>query len=136
MSESPVVVGIHVAKARLDLAVRPSGEQREVSNDATGIAEVVAWLQELAPQVVVLGGNGGYEVPVVAELGAAGLAVAVVNPRQVRDFAKASGRLAKTDRLDAQGTGDFAEALRPVARPLPDAQGQELAALLSAAGRW
>ena len=130
MSELPVVVGIAVAKARLDLAVRPSGEQRQVSHDASGIAEVVTYLQELAPQVIVLEATGGYEVPVVAELGTAGLAVAVVNPRQVRDFAKASGRLAKTDRLDAQVLAHFAEALHPVARPLPDAQGLELAALV------
>jgi transposase len=81
----------------------------------------VACLQELAPQIIVLEATGGYEVPVVAELGASGLAVAVVNPRQVRDFAKASGRLAKTDRLDAQVLAHFAEALRPVARPLSDA---------------
>jgi transposase len=130
MSELGVAVGIDVAKAHLDLAVRPSGEQRQACNDATGIAEVVAWLQELAPQIIVLEATGGYEVPVVAELGAAGLAVAVVNPRQVRDFAKASGRLAKTDRIDAQVLAHFAEALRPVAHPLPDAQGQELAALV------
>ncbi len=130
MSELPVVVGIDVAKARLDLAVRPSGEQRQVSNDASGIAEVVTYLQEVAPQVIVLEATGGYEVPVVAELGTAGLAVAVVTPRQVRDFAKASGRLAKTDRLDAQVLAHFAEALHPVPRPLPDAQGQEVAALV------
>ncbi|HEX9413629.1 MAG TPA: transposase [Ktedonobacterales bacterium] len=130
MSEPSVVVGIDVAKAQLDLAVRPSGEQRQVRNDSSGIAEVVAWLQELAPEVIVLEATGGYEVPVVAELGAAGLAVAVVNPRQVRDFAKASGRLAKTDQLDAQVLAHFAAALHPVARPLPDAQEQELAALI------
>jgi transposase len=130
MSELPVVVGIAGAKARLDLAVRPSGEQRQVSHDASGIAEVVTSLQELAPQVIVLEATGGYEVPVVAELGTAGLAVAVVTPRQVRDFATASGRLAKTDRLAAQVLAPCAEALHPVARPLPDAQGQELAALV------
>ncbi len=78
----------------------------------------------------MLEATGGYEVPVVAELGTAGLAVAVVNPRQVRDFAKASGRLAKTDRIDAQVLAHFAEALRTGDRPLPDAQGQELAALV------
>src|SRR5262249_43227180 len=119
-----------VAKARLDLAVRPSGKQRQVSHDASGIAEGVTSLQELAPQVIVLEATGGYELPVVAELGTAGLAVAVVTPRQVRDFAKASGRLAKTGRLDAQGLAHFAEALHPVARPLPEAQGRELAALV------
>jgi len=130
MSELPVVVGIAVANARVDRAVRPSGEQRQGSHDASGIAEVVSYLQELAPQVIVLEATGGYEVPVVAELGTAGRAVAVVNPRQVRDFAKASGRLAKTDRLDAQVLEHFAEALHPVPRPLPHAQGQELAAMV------
>jgi transposase len=130
MSELPVVVGIAVANARVDRAVRPSGEQRQGSHDASGIAEVVTSLQELAPQVIVLEATGGYDVPVVAELGTAGLAVAVVTPRQVRDCAQASGRLAKTDRLAAPVLAHFAEALHPVARPrpLPDAQGLEWAA--------
>jgi transposase len=132
MSELPVVVGIAVANARVDRAVRPSGEQRQGSHDASGIAEVVTSLQELAPQVIVLEATGGYDVPVVAELGTAGLAVAVVTPRQVRDCAQASGRLAKTDRLAAPVLAHFAEALHPVARPrpLPDAQGLEWAALV------
>lgn len=135
MSELPVVVGIDVAKARLDLAVRPSGEQRQVSNDASGIAEVVTYLHELAPQVIVLEATGGYEVPVVAELGTAGLAVAVVNPRQVRDFAKASGRLAKTDRLDAQVLAHFAEALHPIPAPCQMPRGRSWPRWSSGVGR-
>jgi transposase len=124
------VVGIDVAKAALDVAVRPSREQRQLPHDAAGIAELVAWLQELQPQVIVLEATGGYEALVVAAVGLADLPVAVVNPRQVRDFARASGQLAKTDRLDAQVLAHFAAALRPVPRPLPDAQAQELAALV------
>ncbi len=131
MSEfEAVVVGIDVAKAALDVAVRPDRAERHLPNDAQGIAEIVAWLQGIHPQVIVLAATGGYEAPVVAELCLAGLPVAVVNPRQVRDFAKASGPLAKTDRLDAQVLAHFAAALRPTPRPLPDAQAQELAALV------
>ncbi len=131
MSEpDAVVVGIDVAKMALDVAVRPRREQRELRNDAEGIAELVAWLQVVHPEVIVLEATGGYEAPVVAALGLAGLPVAVVNPRQVRDFARASGQLAKTDRLDAQVLAHFAAALHPAPRPLPDAQAQELAALV------
>jgi transposase len=97
-----VVVGIDVAKSALDVAVRPQGEARQVTNDAAGIADLVAWLQTLHPQVIVVEATGGYEASLVAELGVAALPVAVVNPRQVRDFARVTGRLAKTDRLDAQ----------------------------------
>jgi transposase len=125
-----VVVGIDVAKAALDLAVRPSGEERHQANDAAGIDEVVLWLQTLRPQIIVVEATGGYEAPLVAELGLASLAVAVVNPRQVRDFARATGRLAKTDRLDAQTLAHFGQAVRPTPRPLPDAEAQALAALV------
>lgn len=131
MSEPMVVAaGIDVAKASLDVAVRPSGEQQHWSNDSSGIAEAIAWLQSIKPQVIVIEATGGYEAPAVAELGLAGLPVAVVNPRQVRDFARATGHLAKTDRLDAQVLAHFAAALRPEPRPLPDAQARELAALV------
>src|SRR5260221_85121 len=131
MSEpDAVVVGIDVAKMALDVAVRPRREQRQLSNDAAGMAELVAWLQAVHPEVIVLEATGGYEAPVGAALGLAGLPVAVVNPRQVRNFARASGQLAKTDRLDAQVLAHFAAALHPVPRPLPDAQAQELAALV------
>ena len=125
-----VAVGIDVAKAALDVAVRPQGEERHLANDAAGIAELVAWLQSLNPEVIVVEATGGYEAPVVAELGVASLPVAVVNPRQVRDFARATGRLAKTDRLDAQVLAHFGEAVRPTPRPLPDDAAQALAALV------
>jgi transposase len=125
-----VVVGIDVAKAALDVAVRPSGEERQLTNDPAGIAAVVGWLQTVRPRLIVLEATGGYEAPLVAELGIANLPVAVVNPRQVRDFARASGRLAKTDRLDAQVLAHFGYALRPAPRPLPDEQAQALAALV------
>jgi transposase len=131
MSElEAVVVGIDVAKAALDVAVRPGRAERRLPNDAEGIAEIVEWLQDIHPQVIVLEATGGYEALVVAALGLAGLPVAVVNPRQVRAFAKASGQLAKTDRLDAQVLAHFAAALHPAPRPLPDAQAPELAALV------
>jgi transposase len=125
-----VVVGIDVAKAGLDIAVRPSGAERHLTNDPAGIAEAVGWLQTIRPQVIVVEATGGYEAPLVAELGIARQPVAVVNPRQVRDFARATGRLAKTDRLDAQVLAHFGQAVRPAPRPLPDAEAQALAALV------
>ena len=88
-----VVVGIDVAKAALDVAVRPQGAAQRLANDAAGIAELVAWLQALKPQLIVIEATGGYEAPLVAELGLVSLPVAVVNPRQVRDFARATGPL-------------------------------------------
>lgn len=130
MDSSPSFVGIDVAKAHLDLAVRPTGETWRVSHDAPGIAQILTDLQELLPALVVVEATGGLELPLVAALGVAALPVAVVNPRQVRDFAKATGRLAKTDRLDAQVLAHFAQAVQPPPRPLPDVQTQELAALL------
>jgi len=125
-----VVVGIDVAKAALDVAVRPQGAAQRLVNDAAGIAELVAWLQALKPQLIVIEATGGYEAPLVAELGIASLPVAVVNPRQVRDFARATGRLAKTDQLDAQVLAHFGQAVRPTPRPLPDEAAQALAALV------
>ena len=125
-----MVVGIAVAKAALDVAVRPQGEERHLANDAAGIAEIVGWLRALNPDVIVVEATGGDEAPLVAELGGASLPVAVVNPRQVRDFARATGRLAKTDRLDAQTLAHFGQAVRPTPRPLPDEAAQALAALV------
>lgn len=128
-------IGVDVAKAGLDVAVRPSGEHWHVNNDPAGIEELVARVAALAPAGIVLEATGGYELPVAAALAAAQLPAAVVNPRQVRDFAKASGRLAKTDRLDAQVLALFAERMRPDPRPLPDAAAQELQALLTRRGQ-
>jgi transposase len=130
MTETPVFVGIDVAKAELVVAVRPTGEQWTAPNDPTAWPPLVARLQALAPQGIVCEASGGYEIPVAGALGAAGLPLAVVNPRQVRDFAKATGRLAKTDRLDAALLAHFAEAVRPAVRPLPAAATQLFAALV------
>ena len=95
------------------------------------LVEAVSCLQELAPALVVLEATGGIELPLTAALVAAGLPVAVVNPRQIRDFARATGKLAKTDALDAQVIAHFAAAVQPTPRPLPDAQAQEFSALLT-----
>ena len=124
-------VGIYVSKDRLDVAVRPTGAAWQVPYDARGIRELVEHLEEMAPQLVALEATGGMEMPLAGELAASQLAVAVVNPRQVRDFARAAGKLAKTDALDAQVLAHFAEAMRPAARPLPDAGSQELRALVA-----
>lgn len=126
-----IFVGIDVSKAHLDLAARPVGLAERLPNDEAGIGQVVARLRPLAPALVVLEATGGLEVPLAAALAVAGLAVAVVNPRQVRDFARAVGQLAKTDALDAQLLARFAEVVRPEPRPLPDAEAQNLSALLA-----
>jgi transposase len=125
-----IFAGIDVSKAALDVALRPGGEAWRCPNDEVGIADLVGRLRPLGPQLIVLEATGGLERLVVAALALAGLPVAVVNPRHGRDFAKASGRLAKTDALDALVLAHFAEALHPAPRPLPDAQGQALAALV------
>jgi transposase len=129
-SESPYV-GIDVSKDQLDIAVRPDGDTWSMPNDASGITEVVQRLAQLHPKLVVLEATGGLQMPLAAALATAGLPLAMVNPRQVRDFARATGRLAKTDRLDAQALAHFAEAVRPTPYPLPDVQTQELTALLT-----
>lgn len=129
MRAEAIYVGIDVSQERLDVAVRPAGDSWGVGYDQPGLEKLATELVELCPAAVVLEATGNLEVPAVAALAAAGLPVVVVNPRQVRDFAKATGRLAKTDLLDAQVLAHFAEAVRPAQRPLPDAQTQELAAL-------
>jgi transposase len=123
-------VGIDVAKAWLDIAVRPTGAQWRLANSEADLPALAEQVCALAPQLVVLEATGGYERAVVAVLAAARLPVVVVNPRQVRDFAKATGRLAKTDGLDAQVLAHFAEAVRPEPRPLSDEATQHLAALV------
>lgn len=123
-------VGIDVSKAQLDVAVRPSGETWTVAHDEAGLSGLAARLHTLAPALIVVEATGGWEVALVGALAAALLPVAVVNPRQVRDFARSTGTLAKTDRLDAQSLAHFAEALRPQPRSLPNGQAQELSALL------
>ena len=131
MEQHGIYVGIDVAKARVDLAIRPGGDTLEVSDDEAGIAALVAQMQQLNPTALVLEASGGLELPLVAALAAASLPVVVVNPRQVRDFAKATGRLAKTDSLDAAVLAHFAEAVRPPLRPLRDADTQLLNSLVA-----
>ena len=128
--EPPLFVGIDVAKATLDVAVRPSGETWHTANDSDGIDGLLQRIAALAPALVVLEATGRYEAPCAAALASAGLPVTVVNPRQVRDFARATGRLAKTDALDAAVLALFAERVRPEPRPLPDAESEALAAIL------
>ena len=131
MDKVPVFVGIDVSKHRLDIHLRPSGEGFTVDHGEEEVAALVARLVALAPALVVLEATGGLEVGLAAALAAAGLPVAVVNPRQVRAFARATGRLAKTDRLDAAAIARFAEAVRPPVRPLPDEATRHLGALVA-----
>jgi transposase len=130
MSTPGCFVGIDVAKQQLDVALRPGSERFTVAHDELGIAAVVSRVRARQPTLIVLEATGGFEMALAGALAAAGLPTAVVNPRQVRDFARATGLLAKTDQLDAQVLAHFAEAVRPQPRPLPDAQAQELSALL------
>lgn len=131
MNQAEVFVGIDVAKARLDVALHPSGAAWTVPNSEAGIATLVAQLQQQSVTHIVLEATGGLELPLLGALGAAALPAVAVNPRQVRDFAKALGRLAKTDRLDAQVLALFAERVRPALRPLPDQATQALSALVA-----
>jgi transposase len=124
-------VGIDVAKEKVDVAVRPTGEKWEARNDEEGRKELVRGLRKLSPTLVVMEATGGYEVELALALTEAGLGVRVVNPRQVRDFAKGKGLLAKTDCLDAGILAEYAETYRPEARLLPDEEAREMAALLS-----
>jgi len=124
-------VGIDVAKGQLDVAVRPTDEQWSVANEGREITSLVTRLQTLSPALVVLEATGGLELAVSSALAAAQVPMAVVNPRQVRDFARATGQLAKTDRLDAQVIARFGEAVKPSSRALPDAEAQALAAMLT-----
>jgi transposase len=124
-------IGIDVSQATLDVAVFPTGEQWQVRNDEAGIAQLVERLTALAPDRIVLEATAGYELPLLAALGSVSLPVVAANPRQVRDFARATGRLAKTDALDAQVLAQFAAVVRPKVRPLPDAATRELSALVA-----
>jgi transposase len=126
-----VFVGIDVAKAQLDIALRPTGTRWTVTNDDAGIAELVTRLQGIGPQLIVLEATGGFQRAVVAALAAAALPVVVVNPRQARDFAKATGQVAKTDALDARALAHCADAIRPTPRPIPEAQTEERRARLA-----
>lgn len=131
MTLAPVFVGIDISKARLEVALRPSLDRWTGPHDDAGIRALVARLGAVSPTLIVLEATGGLEGVLTGALGAAGLPVVVINPRQARDFAKAMGRLAKTDAIDADLLAQFAEVIRPPVRPLPDAQTQALAALIA-----
>lgn len=124
-------VGIDVSKATLEVAILPTGECFAVSNDEAGIDELVGKLAELPQALVLLEASGGFERPVAAAIAACGIAIFVVNPRQARDFAKATGRLAKTDALDALILARFAQAIRPTPRAIPDQEAREFAEILA-----
>src|SRR5215211_1560883 len=128
---TPSFVGIDVSKERLDVHVRPSGQAFAIARDSKGLEQLVSDLRGLAPALIVLEATGGFELTVAAALAGAGLPLAVVNPRQIRDFARATGRLAKTDRLDAEAIALFAERVRPGPRPVPDADARALAELVA-----
>jgi transposase len=135
MTESPIFVGIDVSKAALDVAIRPDRATFRVANGPAGLAELVERLRPLSPALVVLEATGGYEAPAVAALQVAGIPAAAINPRQARDFAKATGRLAKTDRIDAEALAHFAEAVRPEPRAAASPERRSLGALLSRRGQ-
>lgn len=131
MERESIYIGIDVAKERVDIAVRPPDRTWSMPYGDDDVELLVAQLQDLSPTAVVLEATGGIELPLVAALATASLPVVVVNPRQVRDFAKSTGQLAKTDRLDAMVLAHFAEAVRPPIRPLRDAETQVLSAVLA-----
>lgn len=131
MNEEQVFVGIDVSKNRLDIALHPNDRRWSVANLASDIAGLTDELVVLGPELIVVESTGGYEMPLATQLTMADLRVAIVNPRQVRDFAKATGRLAKTDAIDASVLAHFAAAIRPEPKPLPDAQQRELKALVT-----
>ena len=130
MSQNPVFVGIDVSKATLDVALLPSGECFQIERTEEAICKLAQSLSALGPQRVVLESTGGLEILAVTILAARMLPVVVANPRQVRDFAKAMGKLAKTDRIDAEVLARFAEAIQPEIRPLPDQEARQLEGLI------
>jgi len=131
MDTNGAVIGIDVSKDRLDVHVRPSGEAFWVGREAEGLDELVARLKRLSPLVIAVEATGGFETTVAAALAGAGLPLVIVNPAQVRAFAQALGRRAKTDPIDAEVIARFAEAVNPEVRPLPDEAEQLLAELVT-----
>lgn len=130
-TSEPVFVGIDVAKASLEVAVWGAGETWTVANDDEGIRVLVERMQGISPTIIAIEATGGLEVPAVAGMGCAGLPVAVVNPKRVRDFARSTGQLAKTDKLDAKVLAHFAQAVQPQVRPLRTEEEETLAALVT-----
>lgn len=131
MVTKSVFVGIDVSKRQLDIAIRPTGEFFSLNNDEAGIASLIRRLLELQAELVVLEATGGYEIPLVFALAQENLPAVLMNPRFIRDFAKSLGKLAKTDKIDAQVLAHYGEAVQPEPRPLPEPAQLELAALVS-----
>ncbi len=129
MSASKGFVGIDVSKETLDLAVRPTGEEKTFKHTEKGLSDMADWVQSLDPQLVVLEATGGLEKGLVCALVSRGISPVIMNPRQIRDFAKSTGALAKTDKIDARVIARFAAAVQPQVRPLPTPEMQELQAL-------
>jgi transposase len=129
--QRPRHVGIDVSKERLEVCLMPEGEAFALANDQEGIDSLIERLEEAPPELVVLEASGRYERPAAAAIAAAGIPVAVVNPRQARDYAKATGRLAKTDRIDAEILARFAGAVGPKPSVLPDEEALTLQAILA-----
>jgi transposase len=128
---SEVYVGIDVSKERLDVAAIPSNKKLQFVNDESGMSKLLSKLVELSPNLIVLEPTGGLEIPIAAAIAAENLAVVVVNARQIRDYARAMGKLAKTDNLDALVMAEFAQAVRPEVRPLRSEDNLEIKALVS-----
>lgn len=126
-----IFVGIDVSKARLDIAIGGSLEYWQIANNEKGFIELIEKFRSLHPTLIVLEATGGLELPVVAEIAYAGLPIAVVNPKRIRDFAKSVGQLAKTDKLDARIIAHFAQAVRPEIRHLRTEEEEHLTALLT-----
>lgn len=124
-------VGIDVSKSTLDVCIEPSVQTLHVAYDEAGISQIVGRLKEISPTLIVIEATGGLEVRIATELASKGLHVAVINPRQARDFAKATGQLAKTDQVDAAVLAAFAKAIRPQVRPLKDANTRALSDMVS-----
>lgn len=131
MEETKKYVGVDVSKDHLDVAIYPTNEVRSFSNDEAGIVAATAWLKQVKPALTVMEATGGLEVPLYVALQDAKLPLAVMNPRQIRDFAKSLGILAKTDRIDARVLARYAAMAQPQARPLPDEAARQLAALVT-----
>ncbi len=130
MQSVPIFVGVDVSKAQLDVAATGSDETWRVVNTPKGIAQLVQRLREIGPELVVMEATGGFEVPAAVALAAAEIPVVIANPRQVRDFARSTGQLAKTDALDAHMLKLFAERVRPQVRALPDEEARALDAIV------
>lgn len=131
MENEKVYAGIDVAKASMDVAVHSSGQCWSFPNNDKGITQAVSQLQKLAPTIVIMEATGGMEIPMATALAVARVPIALVNPRQVRDFAKATGKLAKTDALDAKVIAHFAAAIQPKPQSLPEEHAQKLRAIMS-----